>query len=133
MLNHSVMSDSLQPYGLYSTRLLCPWGLSRQEYWSGSPRPPPRDLPNPRIEPMSPSLQVDSLPSEPPEKPKNPGKYRLSLLQGTFPTQESNQGLLHCRWILYQLSYQGSPSMLLPQPKYFKLEPLNINYSKPNQ
>ena len=33
----------------------------------------------------------------------------LSLLHGIFPTQESNQGLLHCRWILYQLSYQGSP------------------------
>ena len=28
--------------------------------------------------------------------------------QGTFPTEESNWGLLHCRWILYQLSYQGS-------------------------
>ena len=34
----------------------------------------------------------------------------LSLLQWIFPTQESNQGLLHCRWILYQLSYQGSCS-----------------------
>ena len=34
---------------------------------------------------------------------------RLSLLQGIFLTQESNRGLLHCRWILYQLSYQGSP------------------------
>ena len=33
----------------------------------------------------------------------------LSFLQGIFPTQESNQGLLHCSWILYQLSYQGSP------------------------
>ena len=33
----------------------------------------------------------------------------LSLLQGIFPTQESHRGLLHCRWILYQLSYQGSP------------------------
>ena len=32
-----------------------------------------------------------------------------ALLQGIFPTQESNQGLLHCRQILYQLSYQGSP------------------------
>ena len=31
------------------------------------------------------------------------------LLQGIFPTQESIWGLLHCRWILYQLSYQGSP------------------------
>ena len=33
----------------------------------------------------------------------------LSLLQGIFPTQESNRGLLHCRCILYQLNYQGSP------------------------
>ena len=33
----------------------------------------------------------------------------LSLLQWIFPTQESNWGLLHCRWILHQLSYQGSP------------------------
>ena len=43
---------------------LCPWGFSRQEYWSGLPRPPPRDLPDPGIEPMSPAapaLQVDSL------------------------------------------------------------------------
>ena len=37
------------------------------------------------------------------------GVASLSLLQGIFPTQESNQGLLHCRQILYQLSYQGSP------------------------
>ena len=34
-----------------------------------------------------------------------------SLLQGIFPTQGSNPGLLHCRWILYQLSYQGSKAM----------------------
>ena len=39
------------------------------------------------------------------KKPKNAGMDSLSLLQGIFPTQESNQGLLHCRWILYQLSY----------------------------
>ena len=38
------------------------------------------------------------------------------LLQGIFSTQESNQGLLHCRWILHQLSYQGSPQLTnLPQ------------------
>ena len=41
-------------------------------------------------------------------KPKNTGVGSLSLLQGSFPTQESNQCLLHCRWILYQLSYLGS-------------------------
>ena len=39
----------------------------------------------------------------------NIGVGSLSLLQGIFLTQESNRGLLHCRWTLYQLSYQGSP------------------------
>ena len=48
------------------------------------------------------------LPSEPPGKPKNTGVGSLCLLQRTFLTQVSNWGLLHCRWILYQLSYQGS-------------------------
>ena len=42
--------------------------ISRQEYWSGLPCPPPGDLPNPQIEPRSPALQADSLPSEPPGK-----------------------------------------------------------------
>ena len=36
-------------------------GLSRQEYWSGLPFPPPGDLPDPRIEPRSPTLQAESL------------------------------------------------------------------------
>ena len=40
-------------------------GFSRQEYWSGLPFPPPGDLPNPGIEPRSPPLQADTLPSEP--------------------------------------------------------------------
>ena len=41
-------------------------GFSRQEYGSGLPFPSPGDLPNPRIEPKSPALKADSLPSEPP-------------------------------------------------------------------
>ena len=53
--------------------------------------------------------QADSLLSEPPGKPSNTGVGSLFLLQRIFPTQELNQGLLHCRWILYQLIYQGSP------------------------
>ena len=44
-------------------------GCSRQEYWSGLPYPSPGDLPNPGIEPGSPTLQVDALPSKPPGKP----------------------------------------------------------------
>ena len=43
--------------------------FSRQEYWSGLPFPSPGDLPNPGIEPRSPTLQADTLPSEPPGKP----------------------------------------------------------------
>ena len=44
-------------------------GFSRQEHLSGLPCPPPGDLPDPGIQPMSPALQVDSLPTEPPGKP----------------------------------------------------------------
>ena len=43
--------------------------FSRQEYWSGLPFPSPWDFPDPRIEPWSPELQEDTLPSEPPRKP----------------------------------------------------------------
>ena len=65
MLRRSVMSDFLQPHGLYPTRLLCPWGFSRQEYQSAM------------------------------------GCH--ALLQGIFPTQESNPDVSHCRLILYPL------------------------------
>ena len=78
--------------------------FSRPEYWS--------DLPNPGMESRSPALQADSLPAEPQGKPKNTGVGSLSLLQRIFPTQESNWGLLHCRQILYQLSFQGSPDWI---------------------
>ena len=37
VLSHSVASDPLRPHRLQPTRLLCPWGSSRQEYWSGLP------------------------------------------------------------------------------------------------
>ena len=52
---------------------------------------------HPRIKPRSPAFQEDSLPAEPSGKPKNTGVSNLSLLEGIFLTQESNQGLLHCR------------------------------------
>ena len=69
-----------------------------------------QDLPNPGIKPRSPTLQVDFSPAELQGKPKSTRAGSLSLLQGIFPTQESNWGLLHCSQILYQLSYQGSPA-----------------------
>ena len=75
--------------------------------------PSSRASSKPGIEPRSPPLQADSLLSYLPGKPKNTGVGSLSLCHGIFPTQESNWGLQHCRWILYQLSYQGSP-LLIP-------------------
>ena len=48
-------------------------GFSRQEYLNGLPCRPPGDLLSPGIKPGSPTLQVDSLPSEPPGKPSNIG------------------------------------------------------------
>ena len=96
-----VTSDSFRPHGLQSME------FSRTEYWSG------QLFPSPGIEPRSSALQADSLPAQPPWKPKNIGVGSLSLLQRIFPVQELNQGLLHCRWILYQLSYQESPFYLV--------------------
>ena len=89
-------------------------GISRQEYWSGLPFSSPGDLLNPGIEPRSPALQADSLPSEPPGKlqnwpwicpwnspAKNTGMGGHSLLQGIFLIQESKLDLLHYCLILY--------------------------------
>ena len=65
-VSHSVVSNSLQPHGLWAARLLCPW-----------------DSPG-----------------------KNTGVDCHCLIQRIFLTQESNLGLLHCRQILYHLSYR---------------------------
>ena len=71
-------------------------GILRREYWSGLPCPPPWDLPNSGMEPRSPKLHADFLPSESPGKPKNIGMSSLFLLQVNFPTHELNRGLLYC-------------------------------------
>ena len=65
----SVMSDSLQPYGLWPSRLLCPWNFPGQ----------------------------------------NTGVGCHVLLQGIFPTQGSNPGLLHCWQIRYHLATREAP------------------------
>ena len=91
---------TLHPYGLGPSRLLCPWGFSRQEDSSGLPCPPPGDLPIPGIELRSPVLQVDSLLSESPEAQgywsrqpipstgdlPDPGIKRVSCTAGRFFT-----------------------------------------------
>ena len=58
---------------------------------------------------VSDSLQPHGLYSPWNSPGHNTGMGSLSLLQGIFPTQISNPGLLHCRWIPYQLSYKGRP------------------------
>ena len=60
--------------------------------------------------PMHCSLPGSSVPGDSPGK--NIGVGCHALLHGIFPTQGSNSGLLHCRWILYHLSHQGSPRIL---------------------
>ena len=56
-----------------------PMEFSRQEYWSGLSSPSSGDLPNPGIEPRSPTLQADSFPSQPPRKLKS-GYIKLLIL-----------------------------------------------------
>ena len=125
--------------------------FSMQEYWSGLTFHPPRDLPDPGIKPRSLALQADSLPSEsqdyryfrasvssvaqscptlcdsPWNSPdQNTGVGSLSLLQGIFLTQGLNPGLMHCRWIHYQLSHKGSPRIL-----EWVAYPFSSGYSRP--
>ena len=61
---------------------------------------------------VSDSLQLHGLHSPWNSLGQNTGVGSLSLLQGIFPPQGSNPGVLHCRWILYELSYQGSPKKI---------------------
>ena len=61
----------LRPHGLLPARLLCPWGFSRQEYWSGLPFPSPGDLPNPGIESQSPARAGGFFTSESLGKPNS--------------------------------------------------------------
>ena len=66
---------------------------------------------------MSNSLRPHGLYSPWNSPGQNTGVGSLSLFQGIFPTQGSNPGLLHCRWILYQLSHKGSPHKAVVKTK----------------
>ena len=77
-------------------------GFSRQEYWSGLPFPSPGDLPHPGIEPGSPALRADALPSEP------PGKLSVKSL--------SRVRLFATPWTA---AYQAPPSMGFSRQEYW--------------
>ena len=77
----------------------CLWGLHRVGHdWS--------DLAAAAV--VSNSLPPHGLYTPGHSPGQNTGVGSLSLLQGIVPTQGSNPGLSHCRWILYQLSHKGS-------------------------
>ena len=71
--------------------------------------PSPGDFPNPGMKARSPALQADSLPAEPQGKPMNTGVGSLSLTRADLPDPGIQPGSPVFTWILYQLSYQGSP------------------------
>ena len=104
--SHSILQGIFPTQGSNPGLLRCRRSLYQLSH-KGSPRilewvayPFSMESPNPGIEPGSPALQADPLPTEPPGKPCS-----SSLLQGVFPTRGLNPGLLHWSRILYQLSY----------------------------
>ena len=84
----TVTSDSSTPWTI-ALRAPLSMGILQAEIWEWLPRFPSGVLPNSGIEPRSPTLQADSLPSEPPGEPMNTGVGSLSLLQGDL----SNPGI----------------------------------------
>ena len=76
------VTDSLRPTWTVAHQAPLSMGFSRQEYWSGLPFPSPGYLPDPGIEPRSPTLQADSLSSEPPEHLVTEKYVKFSHLTG---------------------------------------------------
>ena len=103
----------LRPYCLFCLFLIFPspalWSWNTLYEW----RPRVRTLSKWKSLSRSDSLWPYGLYSPWNSLGQNPGVGSHSLLQGIFPTQGSNPGLPHCRQILHQLSYQGSPRTLL--------------------
>ena len=108
----SAVSNSLQPHGREPTRLLCPWGFSRQVYWNRLPFPSPGNLTDPGIELRSPTLQADSLLLEPPGKP-----HFFHLLHEMMILSQQ----LPCSYILAILMPPTSSSLF-----YFTIQDLQL-------
>ena len=154
-----MLPDSLRPHGPEHTRFHCPWdfpgkntGVGFHSFSKGSSQPRgwtkvfcigKQILYHCKSESESHSVVSDSLRPcglySPWNSPgQNTGVGSLSFLQGIFPTQGSNPGLLHCRWVLYQLSHKGSPwatweRLMLGDCKWYQIpgsEHLLINQMK---
>ena len=106
-LSHAVMSDSTP----WTVARQDPWGILQARILEWVATPSSRGSSQSR----SPTLHADSLLSESLVKPKDIGIGSLSLLQGIFPTQELNQGVLHCRWILLPAELPVKPVSYLQE------------------
>ena len=91
VLSRSVVSNSLRPHGLYNPPDSCLWNSPGQNIGVGLPFPPPGSVPSPGIQPRSPALQADSLPSEPPSN-RIQGLERLNKF-----SRKRDQGVLGSR------------------------------------
>ena len=95
-------------------------GFSRQEYWSGLPFPSPGDLPNPGIEPRSPTLEADALTSEPPGKPQSDSVINIYILFHFSLSRDIEHSSLCytvglcCLFILYVVVFIYQPQILTP-------------------
>ena len=101
--SHSVVPDFLRLHGLYS-----PWNSAGQNTEVGS-LSLLQGISQPRGQSRVSHIAGRFSTSWATGKPKYTGVGSLSLLQWIFLTQVFNRGFLHCRWILYPLSYQESP------------------------
>ena len=101
-------------------RLLCPWGFSRQGYWRGSSGALLRDLPDPGIEQRSPTLQADSLQSEPPGKPRILEWVAYPFSRGSSQPRDQTQvshisGRFFTSWVTREAKNTGVGSLSLLQ------------------
>ena len=104
-------------------------GFSRQEYWSGLPCPSPGDLRNPRVDPGSPTLEADTLTSEPPGKPQQRSSYtyfkqqRFLIVGQSFQIPNPNMPI-HIRVTLFLLPSVKNLSL---QIEHYKIPLLEKN------
>ena len=79
-------------------------GFPSQEYWSGPPFPPPGDLPDPGIEPGSPTLEADTLTTELPGKPEHNSKLLQESKAGSTTEQGQTEMSYTTSWVLGYLN-----------------------------
>ena len=108
-VSHSVMSNSLRPYGMYLTRLFCPWNSLGKNTGVGCHSLLQGIFPTQGSNPGLPHYRQVLYHRSHRGSPRTPAPGELldSVIEPGSPA------LLHCRRILYQLNYKGSPSIIL--------------------